>query len=111
MEVISGFLSGYFIWFAEETISTKETTRQEDGNEGGGDVSHPGGRQALGVLWILFSTAYSWKKLSCQVNILQPAQPPEHWQPCICYRGLAWFTLFLCCVLLIWLSYVKDHRN
>ena len=103
--VASVFPLGYFIWFAEETISTEETAREEDGHESGGDVSHPGGRQALGVLWKLLSAAYSRKKSSRQGDILQPAQPKERRQLCVCYRGRVCFTLFLYPVPCFWYDY------
>lgn len=93
-------LLGYFIWFAEEIISAEETIGQENGHESGGDVRHPGGRQAVRVLWTLLSAAHSRKKLPSKGDILQPAQPTGHRKLRICYGGLTCFTL--CYVLCSW---------
>lgn len=88
---VSVFLLGYFIWFAEEAVPAGEASRQEDRDEGGGDVSHPGGGKALRVLWALLSAAHSRKELPCQGDFLQPAEPQGCGQLCLCHRGLAWF--------------------
>lgn len=67
---MSLFLSGYFIWLAEKAVPAEEASWQKESSQGGSDVSHPRGRQALRVLWALLGGGYSRKKLSRQGNVL-----------------------------------------
>lgn len=106
----SAFLPGYFIWLAEEAVPAEEASGQEDRHEGGGDVSHPGGGKALRVLWTLLSAAHSRKKLPCQGDILQPAEPQGRGQLCLCHRGLVCFVFSVFPLVLGWFSWGGGTR-
>lgn len=71
----------------KKLFQQKEASQEKESPEGGGDVSHPGGRQALRVLWRLHSGEHSRKELSRQGDILQPAWPKGCRKLCLCYRG------------------------